>query len=215
MYLPIARSERLSIRELPDEVLVFDSENNKAHCLNATVALVWRHCDGERSVAALARIVEQHLHVMNAEPVVELALEQLGRRNLLVEAPAPAPALARLSRREALKKMVAAAIAIPLVMTVTAKAVAATVLGSKVGDPCSAGPNHLQPCATVLCYGCQGSVVVSFPAECVNGHCACTTGSSTPPNCQQKKVGCQSPGIDCSVETPCPPGCTCNDGVCV
>lgn len=214
MYLPIARSERLSIRDLPDEVLVFDTEANKAHCLNATVALVWRHCDGKRSPAALAKIVAQHLNIANAEPMVELALEQLGRRNLLVEAPAPTSD--RLSRREALKKMVAAAVAIPLVMTITAKAVAATLAGHKVGDPCSAGVNLPNPCASIACFACSGSTPISTAAQCVNGHCACPPGASTsPPNCQQKKITCTAPGIDCSVETPCPTGCRCSDGVCV
>lgn len=37
---PLARSEGLVIQEMPDEVLVYDLETNKAHCLNETAAFV-------------------------------------------------------------------------------------------------------------------------------------------------------------------------------
>ena len=126
MYLPQARSEQLVVRQLVEETLVFDLERNKAHCLNRTVALIWRHCDGTRSTAALAEILQDQLDVADAEALVHLAVEQLGRRNLLAEPPGPVPADARSSRRETLKKLAAAAVALPLVMTITAKCVAVT-----------------------------------------------------------------------------------------
>ena len=40
--LPAAREEGLIIQEMADEVLVYDRERYKAHCLNQTAALVWR-----------------------------------------------------------------------------------------------------------------------------------------------------------------------------
>jgi hypothetical protein len=56
MY-PTARSAHLTIQELPEETLVYDHRNNKAHCLNRTTALVWKLCDGRTSLAEIARQV--------------------------------------------------------------------------------------------------------------------------------------------------------------
>ena len=38
---PIARHAGLVIQEMPDEVLVYDMDSNKAHCLNETGSL-WK-----------------------------------------------------------------------------------------------------------------------------------------------------------------------------
>ena len=43
-YLPAAREARLLVRELAEEVLVYDEEGHRAHCLNRTAALVWKSC---------------------------------------------------------------------------------------------------------------------------------------------------------------------------
>ena len=50
---PFARKREghLVIDELPDEVLVYDLDRHKAHCLNQTAALVWQHCDGKMAIA--------------------------------------------------------------------------------------------------------------------------------------------------------------------
>ena len=61
--LPQARKYQLTIRHLPDETLVYDRERHKAHCLNATAALIWRHCDGQTSTDELARLVAETLGV--------------------------------------------------------------------------------------------------------------------------------------------------------
>ncbi len=48
--VPIARKEGLVIQEMPEEVLVYDLDTNKAHCLNQTAAFVWKSCDGKNSI---------------------------------------------------------------------------------------------------------------------------------------------------------------------
>jgi hypothetical protein len=117
---PKARTEHLTVRELADETLVYDHQTHKAHCLNPTSALVWKHCDGTRDVATLARVVQEALGTENADAVVRLALEQLSRRKLLAEAVTPPSEQARLSRRAVLRGLVVAAVALPLVTTMTA-----------------------------------------------------------------------------------------------
>jgi hypothetical protein len=44
---------------VPDEVLIYDLKQHKAHCLNKTAALVWNHCDGETSVSEMATLLQK------------------------------------------------------------------------------------------------------------------------------------------------------------
>ena len=57
--MPRARQDELIVEELQDETLVYDLERHKARCLNPAAALVWRHCDGQTSVAEVAALLEE------------------------------------------------------------------------------------------------------------------------------------------------------------
>ncbi|MCH7564012.1 MAG: PqqD family protein [Gemmatimonadetes bacterium] len=90
---------------LPDETLVYDLKRDKAHCLNPTAALVWSHCDGETPVSEMAALLETELGVPADDSVVWMALDRLGRENLL-EGPVELPGeAARYSRREMMKTL--------------------------------------------------------------------------------------------------------------
>ena len=106
-----ARTDKLLIHEIGDELVVYDRTNDRAHRLNATAARVWRSLDGERTVADLAALIGAE------KGVVELALGQLRSAQLLVgEAPA-------VSRRRALRRVAAAAAAgmvLPMVSSIAA-----------------------------------------------------------------------------------------------
>src|SRR5207247_8926846 len=56
---PMARSEGLVVEQLDGEVLIYDLERHRAHCLNEASALVWRACDGTRPVPELAALIEE------------------------------------------------------------------------------------------------------------------------------------------------------------
>jgi hypothetical protein len=172
MY-PAARTQKLTIQELTDETLVFDHETGKAHCLNRTAALVWNHCDGQTSPAELSR----RLGV--AEAAVELALEQLQRRGLLDSSVLPMSP----GRRDALRKLVAAAALLPAIMTITAPAAMAQtspqctndgqcsslnsnggcVLGRCISGQCVA---QTQP-DTTTCTDCSEPPCICFGGACV------------------------------------------------
>jgi hypothetical protein len=90
--LPLARTSDLIIEKLPDEVLVYDYQTTKAHCLNSAAALVWANCDGLTTIADATQQLQQEMKVPIGDEVVWLALEQLKQARLLKSAPAAASA---------------------------------------------------------------------------------------------------------------------------
>jgi len=93
--MPKAKTERLIVREIDGETLVYDCGRYAASCLNEFAARVWRECDGETSVAAIAAALGED------ERAVWLALHQLTKAQLLTEAIALPPDMsAAKSRRE-------------------------------------------------------------------------------------------------------------------
>ena len=98
---PKARRSQLVIKELASETLVYDESNHQAYCLNQTAAFVWKHCDGRRSLPALARLLEKEINVSAPEHTVRLAIKQLEESHLL-DASRSKPIWAGLSRSEGL-----------------------------------------------------------------------------------------------------------------
>ena len=116
---PQARSNGIVVEELTDEVLVYDLDRDRAHCLNQTAAKVWRLCDGNSSPAEIAARLDVKLEPAAAQEVVWTAIDQLGRAGLL-DKKLKRPTAA-ISRRDVMKKIaVAAAIGVPMVTSVVA-----------------------------------------------------------------------------------------------
>ena len=146
---PKARKNKISIRELAEETIVYDLERDKAHSLNPTSAFIWRHCDGKTSVVELARLVHAELELPDSPELVQLALDQMARRHLLTEA-MPAPASRRefagCSRRDMLKKLAVAAVALPIIMTITARRARAGIIPSTPPSSVFVGPHFSKQC---------------------------------------------------------------------
>ncbi len=149
--LPRAREDRLVVRELPDEVLVYDLNRHKAHCLNPTAALVWRHCDGHTAVAEMAALLQKELKCPADEAVVWLALDRLGRAHLLREPANPPGVATRYTRREVMQKMgmIGAATLVPMVTSIVAREAAAA--GSCVPNNGCGGVPVCTPCGPPNC----------------------------------------------------------------
>jgi hypothetical protein len=112
--IPMARKEGLVIQEMPDELLVYDLETNKAHCLNETAYSVWKACDGKNTVADIAALFEN-----GSEDLVWLAIDQLNENDLL-EREYRLDLNGR-TRRDLIKKVgLASVIALPVVASLTA-----------------------------------------------------------------------------------------------
>lgn len=150
-----ARDHRLVVHELEDELLVYDLDRHKAHCLNRTAAIVWRNCDGQTTVAELATRLEKALKVPVDEAVVWLALSRLGRAGLLRERVTPAAGAPVPSRREVMRKFAhlgGVSVLLPLVTSIVAPtaAQAATCIDQMaceaINDPlCPGTPICMDP----------------------------------------------------------------------
>jgi len=155
---PRAREESLIVKTLSDEVLVYDLNADKAHCLNRTAAFVWNNCDGRKSVSEITRLLREELQAPVDENVVWLALDQLEKFQLLQERAAKPANVNGMSRRQLVRSLGLVAISLPLITSIVAPtpAQAATLLppGSccnspndcqsnscNQGGPCSANPN--------------------------------------------------------------------------
>ena len=75
---PMARQNGLVVQEMPDEVLVYDLDTNKAHCLNQSAAFVWKSCDGSNSVGDIVRQFES----TGGGKVTEDFVWQIGRAHV-------------------------------------------------------------------------------------------------------------------------------------
>lgn len=116
---PIARKNGLVVQEVPDEVLVYDLDTNKAHCLNKTAAAIWQSCDGKTSVPEIAKFLSSEMGTKVDDDLVWLAIDQLNESSLL-EAQVE-PRFAGQSRRDAIRKIgIASMIALPIVASLVA-----------------------------------------------------------------------------------------------
>lgn len=123
---PLARSERLIVEELGDEVLVYDLDEDKVHCLTPLATRVWRACDGSTDTLRLAATLE-----LTGDEVSQ-ALTELDRCGL-IETPPVLPLSANgdggYSRRAfglRVAKVAAATASAPLILTIAAPAAAQT-----------------------------------------------------------------------------------------
>ena len=116
---PIARQQGLVVQEMPDEVLVYDMESNKAHCLNQSAAAIWKSCNGSNSIADIVRQFESSGSGKVTEDFVWLAIDQLNENGLLEAG--VSPRFQGQSRRQALKTIgMASMVALPVIASLVA-----------------------------------------------------------------------------------------------
>jgi hypothetical protein len=149
--MPHARKDGLVVKELPGELLVYDLERHKAHCLNDTASFIWRRCDGRTSVSELAALLASYTNAPADEQVVWFALNQLSQDRLLTEPLRQPSGARRLSRRDVIQRLGVAA-AVPLVASIVAPNVYAAA-------SCTQGCVLPTDCTVLGCQGgCTGSV---------------------------------------------------------
>lgn len=160
-FQPLARKEKLVIEQMASEVLVYDLEIHKAHCLNLTSAVIWQHCNGKNNISGIAQLASRDLQANVSEEIVLLALNQLEKFHLLEKQDDIAFAFPKVSRRDVMKRIgVASAIAIPLVTSIVAPTALASA--SCVNQPCTVGTPGTCPPACTCSGGAPGG-----PGFCV------------------------------------------------
>jgi len=144
---PLARQNGLVVQEMPDEVLVYDLDTNKAHCLNQSAALVWKSCDGNNSVGDIVRQFESTGGGKVTEDFVWLAIDQLNENGLMDGR--AAPRFAGQSRRQVLKTIgLASMVALPVIASLVAPS---SALGAQ-SCTCTTSPE----CNTPARQACPG-----------------------------------------------------------
>jgi hypothetical protein len=126
---PLARTEGLLTEQVDDELLVFDAEHKLACRLNASAALVWRSCDGTRSLSDLVAIVAEEFGEVADEDQVVIALDSLVKHGLIESGYEPREAAAtRITRRRFMRRVGAVSLAsfsVPLVSSMMIPSAAA------------------------------------------------------------------------------------------
>lgn len=186
---PQARTNDLVVRELPDEALIYDLKTHKAYCLNKTAAAIWKECNGELAMNAIAQSVSQELQVNLDEAVVWLAIRQLSRAALLEKEIIIPAEVTRVSRRQALQKIGLTGVTLPLLTTIIAPT---AVQAQTCGDPNNNANQNADGCP------CSGA------DDCANNCCGFSAAIGNV---------CVSPG---SVITgdPCRANCECQSKKC-
>lgn len=145
---PQARTKGVVVEHLADEVLVYDLEGDRAHCLNLTAARVWEQCDGRRTISEIAgEVVKGDAEA--AEEVVWLAVEELSRAGLMEEKiKRPTKGARGVSRRELIKRIgVAAAVGVPVVTSIVAPTASHAANCIPTGGGCTTAAN----CCSGVC----------------------------------------------------------------
>jgi hypothetical protein len=175
--LPSARSEGLIVESLEHELLVYDTERDRAHSLNAVAAAVWELSDGRRDAGLLAEGAAAKLGEAVSEEAVWRALSQLDERGLLDGELPRRISGPEYSRRQAVRRMgvigASAAFAAPLVKSIVVPTVAqAGASCVPQGGICGTRPqqggcdtSQSPPC-------CPGPGVICTPTEGPNCICA-------------------------------------------
>ncbi|MGI8885292.1 MAG: PqqD family protein, partial [Pyrinomonadaceae bacterium] len=135
---PLARTSRLIVEELSDEVLIYDLDRDKAHHLNRSASIVWKHCDGLATTNEIAKILSREMASPVSEELVWLALYELEDAFLLQNKIKGPPAVSLMSRRQMTAGLSAAALlAIPVILSLVAPAAAQA---TSPGTPGPTGP---------------------------------------------------------------------------
>jgi len=178
--VPVARKTGLVIQEMAEEVLVYDLETNKAHCLNQTAAAVWKFCDGKNSVSDISKIIADANNTSAQEDLIWLAIDQLNETNMLETK--LAINFSNQNRRQVIKKIgLAAVIALPLVTSLVAPTVASAGSMCPASTSCTCTTNFTCTAGTgpCVCSSSGGSGTGTCPGTCPGG-CTCQVADGAP-----------------------------------
>ncbi|MDH3493386.1 MAG: PqqD family protein [Acidobacteriota bacterium] len=155
---PSSRRNGIVVQDLQEETLVYDLESNKAFCLNETSALIWKACDGTRTVSEITDHVNRDLDDSANGALVEFALDQLLKEGLIEGYESNSHKQSGVSRRSVLKTLgLSTAVALPVVASLIAPpasfAQSGCIVGmqSPAGCPCNNNGDCINSCVAGMC----------------------------------------------------------------
>lgn len=118
-FYPEIRKEGLTMRNVGDDLIIYDATHRCAHRLNQTSANILLHCDGTLLVKEIASLLPNEVNQLDRENTVWLALEAFAKADLLVGKFEP-PKDFNLTRRQLLKKAGVIALSLPIIESIIA-----------------------------------------------------------------------------------------------
>lgn len=167
-FQPKTRSLNIVVQAAAKELLLYDSGNNRAFCLNETAAKIYLNCDGSHDLETIGNLLG-----IDSEYVL-FAVAEFYKENLLDDKDQIFKNMLS-NRRELLKKAaLSSAVALPLLTSIIAprstNAASASTPGCGIQNPPSGAP-----CPPIDCFSaCNGG---DFTIVIINGcrtcNCVC------------------------------------------
>jgi len=195
---PMARKSDLLIEAVDSDVVVYDQLTHRVCCLNLTAAMVWRSCDGNKTVVEIAARLSTEMGEPQSEELVWEALQQLADSSLLIEPVTVPTEVAAITRREVVRRLAllsgGATILWPVVDAIVAPVAAQALSPGQGGGGSGGGPpvptsttSTTQPCTDVAFFvfnpnisnGGQCLSLVNAARDFCNEQCA-QANSPTP-----------------------------------
>jgi hypothetical protein len=145
----LSRTEGLVVTRAGEELLVYDLDRHRAHCLNRAAEIVWGECNGVRTIEEIAERVGKEMHETVNGEWVTFALKQLEEADLLAARRGFGENLKGISRREMVRRLrfLGAVAAVPLVASILAPTAQAAGSCKGPGAACTASVQ----CCTGVC----------------------------------------------------------------
>ena len=104
--------------DLGDGLAIYHQQRDQSYVLNATSALVWKHCDGQTRPRKLTRLIKRKFNISaeQAEQLMWAALHELSQAALLETTE---PQQQTYSRREMIRILAAAGLSLALIPIVS------------------------------------------------------------------------------------------------
>jgi hypothetical protein len=130
-YRPEMRQDELTVREVGQELIVYDARHRRAHRLNKAAAPILQASDGTRTIDEIASILPYDLGAEERSELVQLTLQDLSEADLLA-APFASPRNLDRSRRDLLQKAAVVGL-LPVVESIAAPPAHAHASGHAAG----------------------------------------------------------------------------------
>jgi len=188
--LPRLRAENLVVKELANEILIYDLDNNKAFCLNETARLILDECDGTKSIDDALKSVNRRLKADLNEELVWLMIEQFKQSNFIAGNYDLPVQTTKISRRKILQTAALMGVALPLVTSLVAPISTHAASCAQTNQPCSNTPGGGSTCCQPLTcintesgptgFSCVGIVCIPENQPCtIVGTICCNVGVCT------------------------------------